>query len=133
MSSENPTQRALRRYNRDMIIAMGLYVISVPFAAGFVNILPEGDAARYLIILIPVVPLIVALFVFMRMLRGIDEFQRKLQFEAFGFSLAVTAIITVTLGFLERAGFPQIGMIWVPMMLIFSWGLGLVIARRKYG
>lgn len=132
MSSQNPTERATRRYNRDMMLAMAVYVVSVPFAVGFVNILPQGDPARYVIILIPVVPLIAALFVFMRMLRGIDEFQRKLQFEALGFSMAVTAIITVTLGFLERAGFPAIGMIWVPMIQIFAWGFGLALARRRH-
>jgi hypothetical protein len=132
MSRENPTTRANRLYGRRFILTMGLYVVTLPFAVGFVNMLPEGDPLRYLIILIPVLPLLATLVVFLRWLRQVDEFQRKVQFEGFAFSMALTVAITLTLGFLERAGFPTLDLIWVPVMMIFLWGLGVALANRRY-
>ncbi len=132
MASPNPTTRANRQYARSFILTMGLYVVTLPFAVGFVNILPEGDPLRYLIILVPVLPLLATLVVFMRWLRRVDEFQRKVQFEGFAFSMAVTIIVTLTLGFLERAGFPKLDTLWIPIMMIFLWGIGVAIANGRY-
>jgi hypothetical protein len=132
MSRDNPTTRANRRYTRNFIITIGLYVLLLPIAIGFVNILPDDDPLRYIIILVPVLPLLATLVVFIRWLREVDEFQRKVQFEGFGFSMAVTIVITLTLGFLERAGFPKLDTFWVPVMMIFLWGIGVAIANRRY-
>jgi hypothetical protein len=129
---QNPTTRANRRYTRNFLITMGLYVLTLPFAVGYVNILPEDNALRYLIILIPVLPLLATLVVFLRWLREVDEFQRKVQFEGFGFSMAVTIVVTLTLGFLEQAGFPKLDTMWIPIMMIFLWGLGVAIANGRY-
>ncbi|MDX2137613.1 MAG: hypothetical protein SF123_05915 [Chloroflexota bacterium] len=132
MKTQNPVTRANRIYTRDLLLAMGAYTVILIVAVSWVNILPQEDPLRYIIILTPVVPLIIALLVFMRWLRSVDEFERKLNFEAFGFSLATTGIITLTLGFLERAGFPDTPLMLVPMLMIFMWGLGLVLARKRY-
>jgi hypothetical protein len=132
MSKQNPVTRAHRIYFRDLMLSMTAYVVILIIAVSWVNILPQEDPLRYVIILAPVVPLLIALLVFMRWLRNVDEFERKLNFEAFGFSLATTGIITLTLGFLERAGFPDTPLMLVPMLMIFLWGLGLVIARKRY-
>ena len=132
MTRENPTTRANRQYSRSFILTMGLYVMTLPFAVGFVNTLPQGDPLRYVVILIPVLPLLATLLVFMRWLRGVDEFQRKVQFEGLAFSMAVTVVITLTLGFLERAGFPRLDTLWIPIMMIFLWGLGVALANRRY-
>jgi hypothetical protein len=128
----NPVTRAHRVYLRDLMLTMGAYVVILIIAVAWVNILPKENGWRYVIILAPVLPLLAALLVFMRWLRQVDEFERKLNFEAFGFSMAVTMIITITLGFLERAGFPHIDLIWIPPLMIFLWGLGLTLARRRY-
>jgi hypothetical protein len=132
MASSNPTTRANRRYTRRFVITMGLYVLTLPFAIGIVNTLPENEPLRYLIILIPVLPLLATLVVFMRWLREVDEFQRKVQFEGFAFSMAVTVVVTLTLGFLERAGFPKLDTLWIPIMMIFLWGIGVAIANGRY-
>jgi hypothetical protein len=132
MSKQNPVTRANRIYTRDLLLAMGAYTVILIVAVSWVNILPQENNWRYVIILAPVLPLLIALLVFMRWLRNVDEFERKLNFEAFGFSLATTGIITLTLGFLERAGFPDTPLMLVPMLMIFLWGLGLVIARKRY-
>jgi predicted ferric reductase len=132
MGKLNPVTKANRIYRRDLLLAMGAYVIIIMVAVSWVNSLPQENNWRYVIVLAPVVPLLIALGVFMRWLRQVDEFERRLNFEAFGFSLGITFIITLTLGFLERAGFPRLDLIWVPIMMIGLWGFGLAIARRRY-
>jgi hypothetical protein len=119
------------RYVTRLIAAMIVYALLLPVCIGLMQ--QQGDAtARYLIMMAPVAPLAYALRVFIRYLGEVDELQRRIQFEAFGFSLGMTALVTITLGFLERAGFPAIGMIWVTPMLIAFWGIGGAIASRRY-
>lgn len=132
MAPQNPTTHANRRYMRHFPVTMGLYVLTLPFAIGIVNTLPEGDPLRYVIILVPMLPLLATLVVFLRWLREVDEFQRKVQFEGFAFSMAVTIVITLSLGFLERAGFPKLDTLWIPIMMIFLWGIGVAIANGRY-
>jgi hypothetical protein len=69
---------------------------------------------------------------FMTYLRQMDEMLRRIELEAFGFSLGLTAIVTFTLGLLENAGLPRFSLVWVfPMIMIF-WGIGKAIAGRRY-
>ncbi len=130
--SQNPVQKAMRRYVRDLFICMGLYVILLLISSFLLREDVTDSALRYVLAFIPVLPLLAALWVFIRMIREVDEFQRKIQFEAISFSVGATMIMTLTLGFIERAGFPQISMIWVAPMMVAFWGIGLAIANRKY-
>jgi hypothetical protein len=107
------------------------YVLLLPAAIWLME--QAGDSpVRYLIALLPVMPIAFAMAAFVSALGEMDELQRRIQFEAFGFSLGMTALVTITLGFLERAGFPAIGMIWVTPMLVAFWGIGGAIASRRY-
>lgn len=121
----------MRRYTVRFIGSMVVYALLLPVCIGLMQ--QQGDSpARYLIMLLPVVPLAFAMWAFIRFLGEMDELQRRIQFAAFGFSLGCTGLVTLTLGFLERAGFPQIGMIWVTPMLIAFWGIGSALASRRY-
>ena len=131
MSIKNPVTQAGKQYRRAFIGAMLVYSLVLVIAVSIVNRI--GDSPwRFPVILLPVIPLLVALWAFLRYLRQLDELQRRIQFEGFAFSLGMTAFVTVTLGFLERVGFPQIGMIWVAPMLIAFWGIGVSLAARRY-
>lgn len=92
----------------------------------------SGNLWRYPIAILPLLPMIVVLLSFMQFMREMDEMQRRIYFEAFGFSLACTAIVTFTLGFLERAGFPHLSMIWVVAMITIFFAIGRIIAARRY-
>jgi hypothetical protein len=67
-----------------------------------------------------------------RLFRGLDELQRRIQFEGMAFSFLGTCVITLTWGFLQNAGLPQADVIWVTPLLIALWGIGLGIASRRY-
>ncbi|HYP42232.1 MAG TPA: hypothetical protein VEX13_17885, partial [Chloroflexia bacterium] len=87
---------------------------------------------RVPVALAPVVPAIFGLLAFVRFLGRIDELERRIQLEAIGFGFGGTAVLTFGYGFLENAGFPHLNWVYVFPIMIFLWGIGLAIARRKY-
>lgn len=123
--------QAGRQYNRRFFIAMMGYVIAILVSQSLLNTM-TGDVARYLVSIIPMFPVGYGLFAYLSFLRQLDELQRRIQLDGLGFSVAITGLITFTLGLLETAGLPMIGMVWVFPMLIGFWGLGTFIANRRY-
>ena len=92
----------------------------------------EHSPLRYLFAVLPVIPSAFAMWAAIRFFRGLDELQRRVQFEGIAFSFLATCLLTLTWGFLQNAGLPQADVIWVAPLLIMLWGLGLGIASRRY-
>lgn len=124
--------KAAREYSQRFSLAMMMYAVTLVIAILIINQLDEDNALRYLIALLPVIPVLFGFRAFMTFLRQMDELQRQINFEGFAFSLGLTGIITFTLGFLEMAGLELVGMIWVFPLSIALWGIGAAIARRRY-
>jgi hypothetical protein len=128
----NPQVLLVRRYNRRFILVMAVYVLLVPISSGLVDVM-GGSIWRYPVALLPVVPLLVAFWVFIIYLRQMDELLRRIQLEAFGISLGVTLVFTITWGFLEAADLvPHFPTILVGPLIILAWGFGSVISQRRY-
>ncbi|MCU0464408.1 MAG: hypothetical protein MUF38_07535 [Anaerolineae bacterium] len=124
--------KAAREYSQRFSLAMIMYAVTLVIAILIINRLDEDNTLRYLIALLPVIPVLFGFRAFMTFLRQMDELQRQINFEGFAFSLGLTGIITFTLGFLEMAGLELVGMIWVFPLSIALWGIGAAIARRRY-
>lgn len=87
---------------------------------------------RYLIAAIPIVPAAIVIWLFMRALSRLDEVQKRVQVQAFGFALASTALFTFGYGFLEGVGWPQMnGTLVLPMMALL-WGVGMIVTALRY-
>ncbi len=118
------------------IIEFGLAMfIAYPILlVGSITLLKQfPDAAwRPLAAIAPVIPVLFALRAFLRHLNQLDELQRRIQLNAIAFAAGATAIITLTYGFLENAGFPRISWIWVFPIMVGLWGIAGAVARRKY-
>lgn len=120
-----------KRYLRDFLIGMSLYVVLLIVAIAILNNLPPHPA-NALLMLVPVAPILFAFRAFIENVRHMDELQQRIQMEAFAFSLGLTGILTFTYGLLERAGWPDIPMVWVFPLIIFLWGIGLGVASRRF-
>ena len=113
--------------------SMAAYAVMVPVSMwrlpGYEHTL-LGNGIAFL----PIIPsvLALALWAFMRMFRGLDELQRRIQLEAVAFSFLATCLITLTWAFQQNAGLPRFDVNWVAPLLILPWGLGLGIAERRY-
>src|SRR5258705_9682350 len=68
-----------------------------------------GDAGwRLAVAVLPVVPAAVTVWVVVRALGRLDEMQKRIQVQAFGFAIVSTALITFAYGFLEGVGMPHL-------------------------
>jgi hypothetical protein len=110
------------------MVAYGLVLV----ASIFILKASTDEWWRVPVALAPVVPAIFGLLAFVRFLGRIDELERRIQFEAIGFGFGGTAVLTFGYGFLENAGFPHLNWVYVFPLMIFLWGIGQAIARRKY-
>lgn len=93
---------------------------------------PRGSAWRFVTVLLPLVPAGVLLWSYIRMFRRADELQRRIVYEALAFAFVATLSVTVAGAFLQTAGLPCLGWIWIAGVLVVSWTLGLVAASRRY-
>jgi len=114
-----------------MSVAMAVYAI-VLVASIYLTEGMERGLPKAILALAPTIPIIFGGYTFIALLRQLDELQRRIHFEAFGFSIAVTGIATFSLALMERAGYPTLNLFWVLPMLIGFWSIGGAVARRRY-
>ena len=96
-----------KRYLKEFGGSMTAYAVMVPVSIwrlrGHEHTLP-GHGIAFL----PIIPsvLALALWAFMRMFRGLDEPQRRIQLEAVAFSFLAICLITLTWAFQQNADCP---------------------------
>lgn len=137
MSCEVPDnmKEAGRRYTVNMLGTALLY-IGVVFAAVWVIRhsglhLPQWGVV--LVSLTPVIPALIMMRVYLTFVRQMDEFNRRIQSEAWLISAGVVGLGTFTYSFLEEwAHFPRLDLVWVFPALIATWGAATFFVRRRY-
>jgi len=120
-----------KRYLRISGGSMAAYTAIVPISIWMLRG-HEHTPLGYSIAFLPIIPSIFAMFGFMRMFRGLDELQRRIQLEAVAFSFLATCLITLTWAFQQNAGLPRFDVSFVAPLLALLWGLGLCVAKRRY-
>src|ERR1700674_1979762 len=128
-----PVQSTWITYRSQIEIGLALLAYMM-FLVGSVTILratPDADW-RYIVAVVPVPPAALVLFLFVRRLARMDELQKRIQTEAFGFSLGATALITFTYGFLEGAGMPHLNWTYILPLMAALWGVGTAIFTFRY-
>lgn len=120
-----------KRYLREFGSSMVAYTIVVPISVWLLKG-HEHSPVRFGFAVLPVIPSAFAMWGAIRFFRGLDELQRRIQFEGMAFSFLGTCLISLTWGFLQNAGLPRADVIWVTPLLIMLWGLGLAISSRRY-
>jgi hypothetical protein len=120
-----------KRYLKISITSMAAYTAIVPISMWMLRG-HEHRPLGYCIAFLPIIPSIFALLGFMRMFRGLDELERRIQLEAVAFSFLATCLITLTWAFQQNAGLPRFDVSFVAPLLILLWALGLAIAKRRY-
>ena len=101
---------------------------------GSVTVLQSNPTAswRYIVAVLPVVPAAFVLSIFIRALTHLDEMQKRIQMQAFGFSLGATALLTFGYGFLEGVGLPHLSWTFVLPLMAILWGVGTAIFTLRY-
>lgn len=120
-----------RRYQAELFGLIAVYAAVLVVAMRLLGSVPDGPA-RVAVALAPMVPAALVPWVVVRRIRAMDELQRQIQLEALGLAFAGTAVLTFGWGFLELAGAPRMPTFAVWPIMGSLWGLGLVLAGRRY-
>ena len=115
----------------EMTLAMLAYLI---FLVGSVTVLQANPDAswRYAVAILPVAPAALVIVLFVRRLARMDELQRRIQTQAFGFSLGTTALLTFAYGFLEGVGLPHLNWTFVLPLMAILWAVGAAVFTIRY-
>jgi hypothetical protein len=120
-----------KRFLKEFGTSMAGYIAMVPVSIWLLKG-HEHSPMRYLFAVLPVIPSALAMWATIRFVRSLDEMQRRIHLDGMAFSFVGTCLISLTWGFLQDAGLPRADVIWVPLLLVLLWGIGLNMARRRY-
>jgi hypothetical protein len=112
-------------------LAMLAYLMVLVGSVVVVQANPEASW-RYAVVVLRVAPAAFVIWLFVRALARLDEMQKRIQMQAFGFSLGSTALITFGYGFLEGAGLPHLNWTYVLPLMAVLWALGAAIFTLRY-
>ena len=122
---------AFRRYRQRFLLAMVAYstaiLLMLPIAKG------DGPVwSKALLVLVPVVPILVAVGEILRYTRSLDELERRVQFEAVSIAALLTCLSTFAWGLLEIAGLPKMPVVLVLPLFCALYGLATAYAARRF-
>jgi len=120
-----------KRFLKEFGTSMAGYTAMVPVSIWLLKG-HEHSPVRYLFAVLPVIPSALAMWATIRFVRSLDEMQRRIHLDGMAFSFVGTCLISLSWGFLQDAGLPRADVIWVPLLLVLLWGIGLNMARRRY-
>jgi len=123
--------QAGKRYGIELIGALLAYSMLLIITLRILEAEPPL-LLRYLVALLPVLPVAYGMWAYRRFLQGIDELQRRIQLDGLAFAVGGTGLLTAAWGFLELAGMPRLPILWVFPILVWLWGLGSALAARRY-
>ncbi len=128
--------KAGRQYMRRMVPSMFAYVIFLPASMLLIRRGIDTVWLRALVALLPVLPIASVLIAFIGYIRNADEFQRKVELESIGVAALLVSLGYMSAGFLQLAHVIHFdagaAMIWVFPVLCMGYGLGKLLAMRRY-
>ncbi|MQP76149.1 hypothetical protein CQ393_09620 [Stenotrophomonas sp. MYb238] len=124
-----------RRYSREMMIAMGAYVVLLVLSITLLKRV-DGTALRACIALLPVPPIAMTLRAMIRYIRDVDELQQRIELQAVSFAAAFVSLLYLTAGLLQAAKVLDVpasaAMIWVFPLVCLAYGLAKTVVSRRY-
>ena len=123
-------KRIKHAYFREMLVALVVYGALLVLAIRVGRPMEEG-VARTLLLVSPMIGFGLMLWAIARHIGRVDEYVRRLILESVSLGAGITAGLTFTYGFLENAGFPQLSMFSVWIVLCLSTMVACVLRRLK--
>lgn len=114
-------QRVARMYLRELLGSLAIYTVMLVLTIKYGRAMPEG-IVRTLVLASPMIGFFLATWAIARQIKRVDEYLRQFILENLAIAAAVTAGLSFTYGFLETAGYPQLSMFSVWMVMGGTWG-----------
>jgi len=132
MSTNNWNTQPGRRYLLELLAAMSLYVLLLFLSIHLLTRQNFSQPLLTLVAVMPAFPLFLVMAAVIRFGNSIDELQRRIHMEALAFAGGATALVAITYGFLENAGFPRLPAYWVFVSVNIFWIIARPFIGRRY-
>jgi hypothetical protein len=119
------------RMVRRLILSAILYFTVLLGSMALLRDAPDRNVS-ILLALAPSIPGLIFVFIIGTAIASLDELQRRIQVEAIAIGFAITAIVTLSYGLLGMADVPQPNLLYVSLIMVFSWGIGKFWTMWKY-
>jgi hypothetical protein len=126
----------MRRPNRRWLVFLvtALLASAIDLTASWLLRNPgPGTTGRVAIALMPLPGDIALILLFLRAIRTLDEFQKRVHFEAIAVAFLSTGVAVFVYGYLQQAqvvGSLNAGLVWVFMLVFYA--IGYAVAVRHY-
>ena len=126
-------ERARERFPliRPLLIPLVLYMGFLAWSLNWLQSHPDS-AWRYAVALVPMLPGIFIVLGMVRVIRKLDELAQKILIEGMTVSFIFTLVLTLSLGLLGLAGFPQPNVIYISLFMVIMWLVGKLFFTGKY-
>lgn len=120
--------------NQQLLLVTGAVTILAVLASSYLlERQPIGSGSRLALALMPLPFSLLALAVYVRLVRQADEFQKKIFLESLAIAFPAAMILGMTVEYLQKAGFAMgvdVGRLWPVMMLL--WVPALIYSYSRY-
>lgn len=132
-TADEPLRPEARRYLREFFPAIFAYVAIVFVTAGCIGKV-DGVALRWLLALLPVLPIAWIVRAMLRHLLASDELEQRIQLEAIAIAAATVGLASLAGAFLAIAGLVRGEhlLVWVLPALFAIYGVANFWIRRRY-
>ena len=119
----------IKKYSQRMILGLVAYMLGI----GLVNRIQVSQSPyKYLLVLLPILPIIYVSFAIIRVVSEMDELKRKISTEAMAFSGLATGFSSVSYIFLRDAGAPEFPLSYAFYLMWIYYFIGFFFSKRRY-
>ncbi len=115
----------------DVLVPMAVYAALLLPSLQFIKANPESRW-RIPAAVLPVAPIGFIVVNSVRRVRQMDELQQRKYLEAGAFAYPAMIISSITYGFLQNVGFPDVNWMYVGVAMFILFGAGQIVAWLRY-
>lgn len=126
-------QRQIVRWS--LVLWIGVWVSNVLLVVLSIVLLRADEVApawQPVVALLPALPLLPGLVLFIVLVRRMDEFRQRLMVGSFALSAAVVGIIVYGWSLLSWVGAPRVPTVWVLPAELLLWAALMLLLRIRY-
>ena len=126
-------ERAKERFPliRPLLIPLVLYMGILAWSLNWLQSHPDSTW-RYAVALAPMLPGIFIVIGAVRAIQKLDELAQKILMDGIAVSFMFTLVLTLSLGLVSLAGFPQPNAIYISLFMVVMWLVGKLFRTGKY-
>jgi hypothetical protein len=119
----------VKKYTKRMLLGMAAYILGIDLLH---HISMPPAPYKYLLVLLPILPVIYICFTIIRYIAELDEMWRKIYMEAMAFSGIATGFTCVSYPFLQDIGAPKLPLEFGFFLMWIYYFIGFFFSVRRY-